>query len=228
MRTKIPAEAQRGCGFRKIGGLYLVCRDGLPFPCELMPYPLDLCPCCGEGIKFGRGIQWLDSSFFSKRVEGCPEIQNCKVYPNNCPFSAVKIDIGNRENAIVPAPKKGLMWVGEQFYPTPQDFIRESRSLGISKRISSVPKDLVLGESWILLAHRKVMQSVDVCPEDGPHTKLTPGIFFAFQPTAIEMVFAEGMVTDEQKERCAARNITPVEVPDIARHRGTAANPEKD
>jgi|GEM_PF-2940968 len=56
-------EARRGCGFRKINGLYLV-GGGLSAPCDRMPYRLDRCPTCGEGVKFTRGHSWLQPDFF--------------------------------------------------------------------------------------------------------------------------------------------------------------------
>ena len=51
--------------------------------------------------------------------------------------------------------KAGLLWIGEQFYPTPGEFTREAEELGISRRISAVPRDFKLGETWVLFAHRK-------------------------------------------------------------------------
>lgn len=44
------------------------------------------------------------------------------------------------------------MWVGEKFY-TIESFIEEAARIGISKRISQIPVDLVLGESRIYFAH---------------------------------------------------------------------------
>lgn len=48
-------EAIRGCGYRKIGGLYL-CGEYISVPCDRLPYPLDICPTCGGGIKVSRGF----------------------------------------------------------------------------------------------------------------------------------------------------------------------------
>ena len=52
-------EAKRGCGYRKVGGLYLV-SDGLGIPCDRLPITLEVCPCCGAGIKPARGWTWVD------------------------------------------------------------------------------------------------------------------------------------------------------------------------
>lgn len=46
-----------------------------------------------------------------------------------------------------------LQWIGAVHYPDVDDFIKEARTQGISKRIGKLPIDLVLGESRIFLAH---------------------------------------------------------------------------
>jgi hypothetical protein len=53
-------EQARGCGYRKEGGLYLVC-DGEGKNCERMPIPLTSCPTCSQGIKPARGWSWIES-----------------------------------------------------------------------------------------------------------------------------------------------------------------------
>lgn len=228
MRTNIPAEAARGCGHRKIGAMYLTVRMGIAFPCSLMPYPLELCPCCGSGVKFSRGIQWLSGDFFERAVAEKSCAPSCSFYPNDCPFADKVTQVATCPEdgphlKIEPAPKKALMWVGESFYKTPEDFLREVKAMGISKRISTIPKDLILGETWVLLAHAKAASKQIPPEEEGmvATVKQIPGIFYAFRPTAIEKIYAEGTVTDEERERCAARGITPVEVPNIPKHRGT-------
>jgi hypothetical protein len=52
-------EAKRGCGYRKVGGTYLV-SGGLGMPCCKMPILLKTCPCCGHGVKQSRGWTWID------------------------------------------------------------------------------------------------------------------------------------------------------------------------
>jgi len=48
-------EAIRGCGFRRVNGLYL-CGEFIGSSCDRMPFPLTTCPVCGQGIKVGRGF----------------------------------------------------------------------------------------------------------------------------------------------------------------------------
>jgi hypothetical protein len=46
-------EASRGCGYRKVGGLYLV-GSGLTVACDRLPLEITTCPVCDCGIKFTR------------------------------------------------------------------------------------------------------------------------------------------------------------------------------
>lgn len=50
-------EAKRGCGFRKVGGTYLV-SEGEGMPCDRLPIKLDVCPVCSHGFKRSRGWTW--------------------------------------------------------------------------------------------------------------------------------------------------------------------------
>lgn len=48
-------ESKRGCGYRKVGGMYLV-GGVISAPCDRLPYPLNVCPVCNQGIKVGRAF----------------------------------------------------------------------------------------------------------------------------------------------------------------------------
>lgn len=54
---------------------------------------------------------------------------------------------------------------------------------GISRRIAAVPRGFKVGETWIMLAHRKAIVKYD----DGKAI-FTPGVFSIFRPTAIEYI----------------------------------------
>ena len=102
--------------------------------------------------------------------------------------------------------KHGLLWIGEVFYKTPQDFTLEARDLGVSRRIKAVPLGFELGKHWVLVAHRKAYpKSVDGA------IKMVPGIFHAFKPSAIEYV-VRGDESDDEIEALEERGITPVRV----------------
>ncbi len=162
--------------------------------CDRLPYPLEICPCCGAGIKPARGFTWIHAIKFF----GVGHL-NCKDSVPGCPICN-------------PLPGKyGLLWVGDKFY-TPQEFIQEARDLGISRRIAQIPKGLKLGETWILFAHRKAI----VKPQPGPGElfKDIPAIFYAFRPQRIEKIISESQATEKALADLEKRGITPVIVPD--------------
>jgi hypothetical protein len=61
-----------------------------------------------------------------------------------------------------------LLWIGRAHY-TPETYLRESRELGVSRRLSAMPKGLVLGETWVLLAHLDAVPSKEptICTNCG-------------------------------------------------------------
>ena len=176
-------DCQRGCGWRKAGGLYLV-GDPLTTGCGRLPLPLSVCPTCHHGIHPARGWTWIDGAAIARTTE-CPHTHTithhfCLLNPDNAE-----------------GKKFGLLWIGEKFYKTPLDFLSEARDLGISRRIKALPKGYEPGKTVVLLAHRK--------------TEVGPGIFAAFIPRAVEYV-VKGNETPEQIEALEKRGITPVEV----------------
>lgn len=219
-------EAKRGCGYRKVGGLYL-CGSGISISCDRLPYEIKYCPVCGSGIKFTQGFTWIDWKEFAG------EHKNCKDKQLMCYLCVPDIH---------PQPY-GLLWVGESFY-TPQHFIKEVLEMGVSKRIPFIPKGLKLGETVVLLAHKKAVmrqlteeemekQGYELpatilegetyegfkVPEGQRFTvysvsKEFPGIFYAFKPVTIEMPIWKSELTDEKREELVKRNITPIPIPD--------------
>ena len=199
-------ESKRRCGHRKVGGKYLV-SGALGMPCCKMPIVLTTCPCCGEGIKQARGWTWIDPRPFLKAE--CTSTMGkfmCPVFDPD--------DMGD---------KVGLLWVGERFYPTPQDFIDECNEMGLSKRIARIPHGFKVGETWVFLAHPKVKEIIDFSIEREAPTKWLPGIFRIFKPTAIEQLITETQSKDPDFMKGLERqNITPVIVPDNdPDHQGT-------
>lgn len=212
MSIRISYEAKRGCGFRKPGGLYLM-GDGPGVPCSALPIPLDVCPTCHAGIKPTRGWTWI-----APELLGGPEVFRSHgdvFHQAACPFAE-----GTRLG-----PRCGLLWVGEKFYATPDLFTAEANRMGVSRRISTLPKDFEIG-TWVLLAHRKAIE--DVCPRgghprpdgvefgecdacDGSGRVHYPGVFHAFRPSRIEYV-VKGDETQEDLDRMRKRGIEPVQV----------------
>ena len=192
-------ESRRGCGYRKVGGLYLAgAMTGAP--CCLLPLPLVVCPCCGQGIKQGLGWQWIDPK---------PHLaaKRCNLVISRCPMT--------RPDAF--GERVGLLWVGGQFYPTVESFMHEARTMGVSKRIRAVPRGFELGKSWVWLAHPKAYLA-----DDNTGAK-APGVFYVWRPTALEKIVTETMAKDTKAmEQLAKQGITPVVVPDNDKdHQGT-------
>lgn len=193
-------DRKRGCGYRKPGGLYLIARKPSE-PCCKLPKELEVCPCCGGGIKPARGWTWFNPMPFLQ--EACTDSLRgpfCPLQGSNIPERA------------------GLIWVGSKFYRTPADYLKESQDQGISRRIPSLPRDFEVGETWVFLAHRDIQKP---CPDcngmlpcetcDNERIVTYPGIFYAFKPERVEYVVKED--DDEKKlERLEKRGITPVKV----------------
>lgn len=199
-------EPVRGCGYRKVGAIYL-CADGLYSYCDRLPYELVKCEACGAGISITRGMT---------------KIQPDKVFNNHimctcfgfCPM-------------CTPPDHGYIMGVGKRYYATPEAFIREGLNMGISKRIGAVPRDFKLGITWVYLAHPEAANHInrvvaDVVFDDqvrGMQYKMleyekAPGIFAAVRPTRLEMLIYEKDNTEETRQALEKRGITPVIVPD--------------
>jgi len=194
----LTVEKRRGCGYRQIGGLYL-CGMGKPVSCDRLPYILEICPTCGQGIKFSRGFSWIDAFKFFGIHEHCNDLNAA------CPVCTPEEGI-----------KYGLVWIGKKYY-TPGSFTSEAIKMGVSKRIATVPKDLKLGETWVLVAHpeagkkegklKKGQKTID-------NKVPCPAIFYAFVPTRVEMIITKKQTTKRKLKQLKKRGITPVIVPD--------------
>lgn len=198
-------EAIRGCGYRKVNGLYL-CGGGPSMTCDRLPYELVVCPTCGAGVKFSRGFQWLDWFKYAGNHEGCKEVAPI--------ITSGTLDIGNLCPVCRPAayPQHyGLLWVGEAYYD-PETFIKEALEMGVSKRIQRPPKNLKLGETWILFAHIKACG--ERYDEDEGKNVSVPGVFYAFRPQRLELLIWQKDATEEKLAELGKKHFTPVIIPD--------------
>ena len=188
IETRIDSE--RGCGWRKPGGKYLVGGE-LCRPCGKLPFRLERCPVCNHGIKPSRGWTWIGanalfgSGYCIRGDTGDRITDEC----NDC----VLYD---------PPEQAALLWIGGKFY-TPESFTAETVSLGICRRIAQIPKALILGETLVLLAHRNI--------EFGLLQECGSAIFAAFIPRAIEYV-VHGQETPAELERLVKQGCTLVKV----------------
>lgn len=206
-------EAKRGCGFRKVGVLYLV-GGFIPVECDRLPYPLDTCPVCGGGIKVSRAFTRITPlALFGLHPDCVDQDHPCRLCD---PTSDIAF----------------IMRVGEKFYPTPGHFAGEAMAMGISKKIPFIPKELILGQTHIFLAHPKacevqvpvVLQAAGAIAdgEARPQARLLEaekieyrmGIFAAFTAQRIEQLVWKHQATPEVVESLAKRGITAVVIPD--------------
>ena len=194
-------EEPRLCGFRKVGALYL-CGKGHKVSCDRLPYELIVCPVCGEGVKFSRGFRWLDWSQYADNHGKeciCPSMHGVP-----CPIC--------QPGAF--SQPYCLLWVGEQYY-TMEEFIMEAHSMGVSKRIPQVPRNLKLGVTWSLIAHVSACGKRQEQQDDGTTKTIgIPGVFYVFRPSRVEMLIWKYHATTEKIEELKRRHVTPIIVPD--------------
>ena len=209
-------EAKRGCGYRKVGGLYMV-GGGVGIPCDRLPFELTVCSCCGQGIKQARGWTWVD---VAKLFQGMHVFENTL----SAPHEVEKIPCGcahgfcplcNRPETM---GKAGLLWIGEKFYKTPDLFVKEGVDLGFSRRIKAVPQGFKVGETWVLLAHSKSIRTLTPAVAEfgnaAAKEEFKPGIFCVWLPQRLEKIVLESTRGTEEIDALEKRGITPVFVPD--------------
>jgi len=211
-------------------GLYLVSEPG-GMPCDRLPIALTVCPVCSHGFKQARGFTWVDVEGLVGGVH-----RDCQdSWP--CPLCMATGGMG----------KAGLLWIGERFYKTPAAFEREAGELGISRRITALPRGFKVGETWILLAHPKAMpgqpcgaceglgflgnvgalEPCDGC--DGKGKKDVAAIFKVWRPARLEKILGESQRDSDEVRELIEKGITPVFVPDNdPDHQGTVYDKEED
>lgn len=208
-------EQIRGCGYRKVNALYLV-GSYTSMPCDRMPFPLTTCPACGQGIRVSRGFTEINPY----QLFGRHDYSECNDKLHPCFLCDPQ-----RQPAYI-------MLVGEKYYKTPLDFLDEAETQGISKRIPFIPKDLVLGETIVYLAHNKACE-VKVAPAlqeamalveenqskqprllETERNEKRLGVFAAFIPQRVEKLCYQSEYTPESIEKHKKRGIELVPVPD--------------
>lgn len=206
-------ESKRGCGYRKVGGTYVV-SGKLSAPCCRMPLPLTVCPCCGEGVKQSRGWTWIDAAKMFGGLSPAFCTTGGPVPNSYCPVED-PAQLG----------RVGLLWIGEQFYPTAQHFIAEGNAQGISRRVAAVPRDYKPGETWVMFAHPKGML-------DAATGEWIPAVVALCRPRGFELIVTQSKMdaadvddseAAKERERDAKRGIRWIPVPDDdPDHRGSA------
>lgn len=148
-------ESKRGCGYRKGGGLYLVAEGGgrACGKLALEIVPCEQCADMGVTCRLEQSRGWtdvdLDKLFSTVECDSTDYLGDAVRALEHCSGCPLAGGLG----------KGGLLWVGEQFYPTVEKFTDEARRMGISKRLplTQVPRGLVVGKTWVLLAHPRAV-----------------------------------------------------------------------
>lgn len=215
-------ETERGCGFRKIGGVYLVCEGG-SLPCDALPVEMGPCECCDFTVNQARSMQPIHAGYLAALLKGhvCHDPFACPICWYATKYPELKAEIGRlRARLAIPWENKTaemregdadvvealkdleakfpkvfyLMFVSKEFY-TPESFVKEARKQGISKRVAanSLPKGFVVGKDWVFLAHGETpIYKAGAINE----VRKATAIFYAFKPERLELVLWKG--TDNQ------------------------------
>lgn len=201
-------EKRRGCGFRKLYRLYLV-GTGLAVPCDRLPFELRECPCCGFVPKQIRGFTWIHKLWLEGGM--VDHLADCTCF-ETCPVCHPDLIHADR---LKKGTHFGLMWTGKRWY-TPRSFTLEAREMGVCKAISQMPKGLVLGKTWVLVAHPKCEFYEHGFLDEGGLAKSAPrkgpGIFYAFVPQRVEVLVPED-ISEEKAAAYEEQGITLIRVP---------------
>lgn len=197
MPVRFMARKERGCGTRKVGGIYLFFNFENTTHCPNLPLPIpDACPCCGEGITQTRGIKYVTPSKLLPVITKKCEMPGCPV-------------------CNPPESKAGLMWVGNMFYSTKQ-FLDEAIAMGISKRVATAPSLLKTGD-WVYFAHPAAIRVGSAvfdeaeAPRKAKNTHTEPGIFMVAKLTEIQKIIKKEDADNlELIQSLESAGITPV------------------
>jgi hypothetical protein len=208
-------EVERGCGYRKPHGMYLITL-GPGVSCDRLPVPIAPCECCGFEPKQFRSFTWVPGNWLGdhRGAVGTVDGKSSNRHRGpRCPDKKTDpVCSGSGEPRL-------LMWVGRKFY-SPDEFAAEAAKLGISKRIPDIPDGLVVGKTWVFMGHPDACQeplswAMHWLFEDGEVYR-APGIFQAFVPQAIEIILFESEATAERIAKEEARGVKVVIIPDGA------------
>jgi hypothetical protein len=166
-------------------------------PCGRLPFELPQCPTCGGGVHPARGWQWIEpKALFAGPIGSCTRLPTLEC--EACPMGFA-----------MPQGRHGLVWIGEAHYPTPESFLKEARTMGVSRKIKAVPNGFVLGQTVVYLAHRKAVEGPGdgTVDEDGrPKNAFKPGVFSVFRATGIDLVINDEDAIPEKAMKLAERH----------------------
>lgn len=199
-------EQKRGCGYRKIGGLYLEGDLSNAIGCDRLPLPIGACPCCGGGLKVGRSYTEVNPFKFFGDHKDCSHSNHIR-----CGVCQPPDDVAY------------IILVGKQHYATSEDFIKEALTMGVSRRINHIPEKLQVGVTPIYLAHPSALEEfvapgqaeLPVAVEgdkdkkkkaqgrllDAPRKVKKPAIFAMFIPRRVVKIVGEPANMDAEQRK---------------------------
>lgn len=188
-------EQRRRCGFKQVHKLYLEA-DPILNECD-RTILLEVCPTCGHGVKQQRGWNAIrPAAMFGEHGDGC----TC---PPTCLLCSPRDGV------------HGLLWVGTKFYPSPEDFVIEVASQGVSKAVPCIPHWFELGKTIVYLAHPRcsISKNIGLVTETETETK-RPAVFMAFRPKQFTMLFWESERGSRHVQEIEKRGVVVKYVPD--------------
>jgi len=215
-------EAKRGCGYRRVGGIYLI-GGIMNAPCDRLPITLHVCETCGAGIKVGKGFTKINPFKLWGNHPDEIDPKEAVILPSGGSAMVEEhVHCHDPLSCYVCYPTDGvgfMMRCGEKFY-TMDSFMNEARAMGVSKRIPFIPRELKVGETPIFLVHKKAGWKYEDVPDgkNGQKRMVVPcdGIFSAFIPMRIEQLVWEkdlrGKKGDKLRADLEKRGITIVPI----------------
>lgn len=230
MAVRKEVKVLRECGYRKVGGLYLV-GPLLSRVCDRLPYKIKSCFVCGRSFQFNRGIAQVTGQevfYMPHTIDGIGEgvvVERYGANLDHCMYKHKDSELAGctcDANCPVCYPQEeraALLWIDKKFY-TPESFTKEAERLGVSKRLPYIPKWLKLGEAWVFLAHPEAVE-IEGAPgknggDQGKFFAKVPGVFLAFVPQRIEKIVVEKEAehfSQEAIDKLDAQGIDIVTVP---------------
>lgn len=201
---------------------------GVGEPCERLPIPLVACPWCKRAlVSQTRGLQWMGVACAVAGAKPCDPQQ--VHYHDLCPLCTTTL-----MQKAEPKDEFALMWIGAEHYPTPQHWTAEANQMGVSRRLSAIPKRMVLGKTWVLVGHPEAATVTVKVKKEGElaeveEVRKVPGIFHAFRPSAYELIVTPSMKKQKWvKDMVNQHGVKLVEVPeDDPDHAATVSKKSK-
>lgn len=210
-------EKKRHCGFRTQFSLYLVGKYLNFKECDRLPMAIPKCACCGQEIIFNRSIRQINPhKIFGRHERKIIEIHEISLTERGIePGMTVEGCVDKLDAMCMPPDQNhhALMYIGKQYY-TIDDFVKEVKEMGFSKKIAFLPKWLKNNESIFYLARHKYMEETKgFHPKSGKVQR--DGIFMTVLMTGIEYILPERERENKAlMDQLVYNGIVPVFVPD--------------